>query len=808
MAKIAKIEAASKAGAPKLKEMEQATGLTAHMVRYRREKPEYKKFLEIAIKERKEAASKIFQSRPPSSAPKATPSSPMASTSRPNIPTIPNPTCFPPSPTQHVSPTPSVATSFIADTPDGNILTTTNKRKASTSPAAATHLKTRPRTEPGDRLVEEGSAPVVDVPTTPPAVTAGIPSKRKREAGSPSGTPSPQRPRTQRLNSSPADLSEHEMTSLTTSPTTTEGRTRSTSEADLSTADEGSRTNHALSACGTDVSILQELTRLRGATDPATKHIIDTAFQADIASLDQALQSWMCEIFPPCHSTRQQRGHPNDGRRGPPVRKPTQITRKQDRAARYKKCQDLFRHKRTQLAHDIIDGKDPSCEITTPSIQAVEDLYRGIFESPSPPDPEPVTPEPHISVHLPVSEDDIEAATSTWKHSAPGPDGITVAQVKRCPRQLLCSLFNIVLYRRFTPSFWRESRTILIEKDGDRSDPANWRPITIGSAVQRLLHRILARRLMSAIDLHPLQRGFRDVDGGSVTNETRIAAMGVADDIVLMEDKDSAMALSLANCSQFFNARGMSINPTKSVSVSAATVKGISVPRTKPLFKIQGHPIAKRILHLSGHTGNQMLHASLRDGGLGITQLRMKIPALLDLRIKSLFRSDTICASLKKAEPTASFIDRVARLAKKGLPDSYWREQISIRSLSAGLEAASEDRASRSWLTETPPGWTGRDYVRAVQLRTSNLPCRGLPSNPVEQRMCRAGCEKVESLSHILQGCTVTHFERIKRHDEIVSKIAKHARTAQWTCEQEPRVCPWHMAPCQCPNCRGTQNSI
>lgn len=64
-----------------------------------------------------------------------------------------------------------------------------------------------------------------------------------------------------------------------------------------------------------------------------------------------------------------------------------------------------------------------------------------------------------------------------------------------------------------TSSAWRASRTILIPKEGSRADPSNWRPITIGSATQRLLHRILAKRLQATLPIHPTQRGFRSIDG-------------------------------------------------------------------------------------------------------------------------------------------------------------------------------------------------------------------------------------------------------------------------------------------------------
>lgn len=193
--------------------------------------------------------------------------------------------------------------------------------------------------------------------------------------------------------------------------------------------------------------------------------------------------------------------------------------------------------------------------------------------------------------------------------------------------------------------------------------------------------------------------------GRSITPGVRVAAIGFADDLALLEDRDTAMALSLARCNRVLKARGMALNCTKSVAISAATVKGVSVPRTKAVFTIQGQAIksiidlqsfrylghhvgaagcvkttlfrltkwlsnveraplkpdqkitllktyliprlhygyqtsavtaqllaesdrlirrsARRILHLSGHTGNQLLHATLRDGGLVITQLRM-----------------------------------------------------------------------------------------------------------------------------------------------------------------------------------------
>lgn len=135
--------------------------------------------------------------------------------------------------------------------------------------------------------------------------------------------------------------------------------------------------------------------------------------------------------------------------------------------------------------------------------------------------------------------------------------------------------------------------------------------------------------------------------------------------------------------------------------------------------------------------------------------------------------------------PTLAFINKVNKLAARGDPDVMFREMVSTRLYTKGLEKASEDHASRSWSVRAPNGWTGRDFVRAVQLRTNNLPCKTLPA---KERGCRGGCPRQESSSHILQDCSVTHYERIRRHNEIVIKIYRHISKKGWSTRVEPQV--------------------
>lgn len=57
-----------------------------------------------------------------------------------------------------------------------------------------------------------------------------------------------------------------------------------------------------------------------------------------------------------------------------------------------------------------------------------------------------------------------------------------------------------------------------------------------------------------------------------------------------------------------------------------------------------------------------------------------------------------------------------------------------------------------------------------------------------ELRRCRAGCRRVETLSHIPQRCPATHIERIRRHDYAARKFAKFAIRERWAVDLEPNI--------------------
>lgn len=661
------------------------------------------------------------------------------------------------------------------------------------------------------------------------------------------------------------------------------------------------------------------------------------------------------------------------------------------RAQNFKKAQDLFGSNRSSLASIILAGKSLDAPEELPELHHVEEFYGSILESPSSDDNEVIKDRKVANggTEDPITESEIDDIKTGWTNSAPGPDGITVQSVRMFDSKKLAVVLNAIFYRNCLPDSWKRSRTILIHKDGDRTNPSNYRPITISSAVLRLFHRLLAKRIKKAINPSIHQRGFVEIDGtmanamitqyyirsrtesrkpfnvlsldlqkafdtvnqgavyramermglsqhlvqyvrstmedsvtsiklgnassrdirvkrgvkqgdplspllfnmvvdealclldslgrgGSLDNEgsVKCPAVAFADDLVIFEDQDKYIPLDLSLMDGFFGRRGMQLNVGKCSLLSAALVPGGGkvVPRTKNAIKFKNVPLrlvsdfepakylghalgssgilkpsicnlkkwlenvmrsplkpdqklvmiktyvipkilyglqvpgvtgrilreadrlirhyTKKVLHLNIHTSDAAFYAKIRDGGLGIMNLKGSIPKIFLGRLTSILSANND-TSIQYVFQTPFILDLMRRLeAMMGNqpPDIHWAGVLKDSPLLKGLEAASEDQASRSWIDAKPPGWTGRDFVRAVQLRTANLPTAGMPSNPVDQRGCRAGCAKNETIAHVLQGCPATHWERIRRHNEIAKKLATQCKKRGWTVAEEPHV--------------------
>jgi hypothetical protein len=99
--------------------------------------------------------------------------------------------------------------------------------------------------------------------------------------------------------------------------------------------------------------------------------------------------------------------------------------------------------------------------------------------------------------------------------SAPGEDGLTNPILKiqaESMAGLLVEMLSKLLDVKKCPAIWKSSRTILLFKKGDRTQPGNWRPISLTSAVYRVIMAPIAKWLFKLNARVPLvssnQKGF------------------------------------------------------------------------------------------------------------------------------------------------------------------------------------------------------------------------------------------------------------------------------------------------------------
>ena len=118
----------------------------------------------------------------------------------------------------------------------------------------------------------------------------------------------------------------------------------------------------------------------------------------------------------------------------------------------------------------------------------------------------------------PVTTHEIHSAiqsSSPWK--APGIDKVTYIYLQQCEDLLLpylTPLFNASFRLGFIPPYWKTANVVAVPKPGrDPSSPSSYRPISLLSALGKLLERIITTRLTFSLEsrgcLTSSQFGFR-----------------------------------------------------------------------------------------------------------------------------------------------------------------------------------------------------------------------------------------------------------------------------------------------------------
>lgn len=194
-----------------------------------------------------------------------------------------------------------------------------------------------------------------------------------------------------------------------------------------------------------------------------------------------------------------------------------QTSKRLKRREDFAKMQNLFKLNRSSCAKMVLDGckrcnieddegfvnywadmmtttVDPKCSADT---NVLDDVW--------------VEDEKFSNMANPITITEVKEALQ-GKAKAIGPDGVDLRHLRSVPIAILTCLMN-VLYLSRVPNQLRPARLAFIPKTDGASSPDLFRPIAVGSYVQRVLNKVLAKRMQSSVEISGVQRAFRPFDG-------------------------------------------------------------------------------------------------------------------------------------------------------------------------------------------------------------------------------------------------------------------------------------------------------
>lgn len=199
---------------------------------------------------------------------------------------------------------------------------------------------------------------------------------------------------------------------------------------------------------------------------------------------------------------------------------------------------------------------------------------------------------------------------------------------------------------------------------------------------------------------------------------------------------------------------------------------------------------ARKWLCLPHDTPNAFFHADVKDGGLSLPSMRWLMPLhrrkrLLNLSKDSQRTDPYLSLEIQKA--TRRLTDNHTTIESADQLKAKWAHQLHSSNDGRALKESRKVPFQHRWVTEGNRLLSGKDYLNMIKLRINAMPTRSRTSRGRgTNRSCRAGCQAVETLNHVLQQCHRTHRARIERHNAVVSYIKRALSKKYETVMEEP----------------------
>ena len=112
-----------------------------------------------------------------------------------------------------------------------------------------------------------------------------------------------------------------------------------------------------------------------------------------------------------------------------------------------------------------------------------------------------------------------ELSHALWRMSsskAAGSDGVQLQMIKRCFAVIEPHILNIInhsIVRGEVPAVWKHATVVPIWKSGDRTQPSNFRPVSVLNAISKLAEKVVGAQLSNYLREHsilsPTQHAYR-----------------------------------------------------------------------------------------------------------------------------------------------------------------------------------------------------------------------------------------------------------------------------------------------------------
>jgi len=147
------------------------------------------------------------------------------------------------------------------------------------------------------------------------------------------------------------------------------------------------------------------------------------------------------------------------------------------------------------------------------------------------------------------------------------------------------------------------------------------------------------------------------------------------------------------------------------------------------------------------------------------------------------FLSSEKAICVRHLDDRGRLVDSAAKIQARWAELLY--QSIDGRTLKDSANVPQQHR----WVSEGTRFLSGRDFLNSIILRINALPTRSRAARGRNAtRVCRAGCDSIETQNHIQQICHRTNGTRISRHNAVTKYISKRMISKGYRVLNEPLV--------------------